>query len=437
MSGGEHSPLDAPGEVPASPAAEEETADRTVDVPPERRGRPDDFRLRKEPPRVMRLSRKALAVMGVVTGLIIGGGLIYALQPAHKVQAENLADTTHAVKSDVVNAAPDSYDKVPKLGPPLPGDLGPAILDAQRRGQFAQSQTTPGPTTANATEAQQTRQRLAQEQTAALGSRLFTSGATNGQSPSSAGSAQDAVIPAGGSGGQVPQSGAVAATAGAVPSGQSTGQAAKRAFLQPTANRATVSAEHIQDAVSPYVLQAGSIIPAALITGIRSDLPGQITAQVTQNVYDSPTGRVLLIPQGSRLIGEYDSQVSGGQNRVLLAWDRLILPGGRSILLERQPGADASGFAGLQDKTNYHWGNMLRAAAISTMLGVGTEMATNSNDELVQAFRYGSEDTINQVGKQLIQREINNPPTLTIRPGFPLRVIITRDLVLEPQGDVK
>lgn len=115
---------------------------------------------------------------------------------------------------------------------------------------------------------------------------------------------------------------------------------------------------------SPNVVQAGSIIPAALITGIRSDLPGQITAQVTQNVYDSPTGRILLIPQGARLIGEYDSDVASGQNRVLLAWDRLILPGGHSILLDRLPGADVAGMAGLQDRTNFHWGNMLRAVSI-------------------------------------------------------------------------
>src|SRR3546814_7607174 len=92
-----------------------------------------------------------------------------------------------------------------------------------------------------------------------------------------------------------------------------------------------------------------------------SDLPGQVTAQVTQNVYDSPTGRILLIPQGARLIGDYDSEISVGQERVLLAWNRLILPGGRSIRLDRQPGADARGMAGIADRTDHHWGSMLRA----------------------------------------------------------------------------
>ena len=180
------------------------------------------------------------------------------------------------------------------------------------------------------------------------------------------------------------------------------------------------------------MVQAGSVIPAALITGIRSDLPGQITAQVTQNVYDSATGRILLIPQGARLIGEYDSEVSAGQNRVLLAWDRLILPGGRSILLDRQPGADASGMSGAQDKVNYHWGNMLKAAMISTLLGAGTQLVAQGDDELTRALRYGMQDTVNQTGRQVVQREINVPPTLTVRPGFAIRVVLTRDLVLEP-----
>ncbi|RST10662.1 TrbI/VirB10 family protein, partial [Streptomyces sp. WAC04770] len=140
-------------------------------------------------------------------------------------------------------------------------------------------------------------------------------------------------------------------------------------------------------------------------------------------VYDSITGRILLIPQGARLIGEYDSQITAGQTRVLLAWDRLILPDGRSIVLERQPGTDAAGYAGLQDRVDQHWGNMLKAAAISTLLGIGSEMATNNNSSLVQALRYGTQDTINQTGQQIVRRQLDVPPTLTIRPGYPLRIV--------------
>ena len=214
-------------------------------------------------------------------------------------------------------------------------------------------------------------------------------------------------------------------------------QTAKRAFMAQASNQRTVSVERLTAPASPNIVQAGSIIPAALITGIRSDLPGQITAQVTANVYDSPTGRILLIPQGARLIGEYDSEVTAGQTRVLLAWDRLIMPDGRSIVLERQPGADAAGYAGLQDRVNQHWGNLLKAAAVSTLLGVGAELGADSEDDLTRALRRGSQDTINQTGQQIVRRQLNVQPTLTIRPGHPLRVVITRDLILEPIGGAR
>jgi type IV secretion system protein VirB10 len=387
-----------------------------------------DFRLRGAPPRVTRLSRKALAVVGVAAGLGIGGSLIYALQPRGPAAApQNLYGSDHGAKADVVTAAPADYSKVPKLGQPLPGDLGRPILSAQANGQAVPVPPMGAPAgqpDPRAAAAEQVRQRVAQERDSARTSSLFLGGANasapGGSPPPPPASTQTAEK----------TSDATTTPASAPPAGQS----ANRAFLQVAANRTTASSERITAPVSPYVVQAGSIIPAALITGIRSDLPGQITAQVTQNVYDSPTGKILLIPQGSRLIGEYDSDVSAGQNRVLLAWDRLILPGGRSILLDRQPGADAAGMAGLQDRTNYHWGNMLKAALVSTLLGVGTEFATDGDDRLTRALRYGTQNTINQSGQQLVQREINVPPTLTIRPGFPLRVIVTRDLVLEAEG---
>ena len=192
------------------------------------------------------------------------------------------------------------------------------------------------------------------------------------------------------------------------------------------------SSEPIVAPSSPFTLQAGAVIPAALITGIRSDLPGQISAQITQNVFDSPTGRILLIPQGARLVGEYDSEVVAGQSRVLLAWDRLILPGGRSIRLDRQPGADASGMSGLQDKVDNHWGRMLRAALISSLLGVGTELVSGGDSELLQVLRAGAQDGTNEAERRVVERELSIPPTLTVRPGFAFRVIVTRDLILEP-----
>ena len=207
------------------------------------------------------------------------------------------------------------------------------------------------------------------------------------------------------------------------------------AFLGQTPDKRTVAPDRITGPVSPYVLQAGAVIPAALITGIRSDLPGQITAQVTQNVYDSPTGRILLVPQGTRIVGQYDSGVGFGQRRVLMVWNRLIMPDGRSIVLERQPGANAEGYAGLEDGVDFHWGEMFKAAALSTLLAVGAEAGTNQNESnLVQALRSGASNSINQTGQQIVSRQLGIAPTLTIRPGFPVRVMVTHDLVLEPYG---
>ena len=209
----------------------------------------------------------------------------------------------------------------------------------------------------------------------------------------------------------------------------------KLAFVNAAVDRRMVSPDRLTTPASPFVLQAGSVIPAALITGIRSDLPGQIAAQVTENVYDSPTGRYLLVPQGARLIGLYDSQVAFGQNRALLVWTRLILPNGTSIVLERQQGADTQGFAGLQDRVDYHWRSLLGATLLSTILGIGAELgSSNEESDLVQALRESGRDSINRTGQEIVRRQLNVQPTLTIRPGFPVRVMVNRDLVLAPYG---
>ena len=402
-------------EASARPPDEEEQENASAISPAA--ADPQAFKLRGDPPRVMRLSRKALASFGAMASLSIGGALIYALQPAGHEQAVNLVDTQSRARAESMTRAPRDYSEVPQLGQAMPGDLGRPILSAQHKGQ-AVPVSAMGTSSASATDprivqAEQARQRIMQEHDSARTSRLFLGGPSGGRQLTGPGPVATSNLES-----QPPERKA------APPSAAD--------FMTVATNRSTVSSERITAPASRSILQAGSVIPAALLTGIQSDLPGQITAQVTQNVYDSPTGKILLIPQGSRLIGEYDSEVSTGQSRVLLAWDRLILPGGRSILLDRQPGADASGTAGLKDGVNHHWGKMLKAALISTLLGVGTELATDSDDALVEALRYGTQDTVNQTGRQVVQREIRVPPTLTVRPGYVLRVLVTCDLILEP-----
>lgn len=380
-------------------------------------------KLRGDPPRVMRLSRKAIGIASACGFALVGGALIYALQPAGRKGADELYNTDGVAVADNLAGAPKDYGQVPKLGPPLPGDLGKPILEAQRRDDLAAlppigAGPPAAPLDPAATAAEAARQRAEQEREAARGSRLFFGGGSPGS----------------GGGGPVglplPAEAQVAAPAAAPQS--DTGR--KQAFLERASDRRTVSGERLTGLASPSILQAGSVIPAALITGIRSDLPGLVTAQVTQNVYDSPTGRILLIPQGSRLIGDYDTDVAFGQGRILLAWNRLILPDGRSIVLERQPASDPRGFAGLQDGTNYHWGGVLKAALVSTLLGVGSELGSGNDSDLARAVRRGTQDSINRAGEQIVSRELNVRPTLTIRPGFPVRVLVTRDLIL---GDVQ
>ena len=211
------------------------------------------------------------------------------------------------------------------------------------------------------------------------------------------------------------------------------GQDHKLGFLHAAADAPPVSAERLTPPASPYVVQAGTVIAGALITGIQSDLPGQIAGQVTQDVYDSPTGRFLLVPQGSRLIGVYDSQVTVGQSRVLLVWTRVILPDGRSIALERQPGADAQGYSGLRDGVDDHWGRLFKGALLSTLLSVGAEAGTTGqSNTLADATRRGAAESVSQTGAQIVGRDLNIQPTLTIRAGYEVRVIVNRDLVLEP-----
>jgi len=398
---------------------------------------PPNLKLRAQPPGVMRLSKKALTVLGLVAGVGIGGALVYALQTrnAHPKAPELLSTTSHTTADGLANL-PKDYQSVPKLGPPLPGDLGRPILAAQAAGKDvpAPPMTTPGAAAQSpqATAAQQARQQALQVQSAARSSKLFTSSdavgspGAGGVTPVSEGASTTATALAN------PVSSPSAVQTSASQTAQSS-QSAKRAFLDAAPDKRTASADRLTAPASPYVVQAGSVIAAALITGLRSDLPGQITAQVTENVYDSPTGRTLLIPQGARLVGEYDSQVAFGQERVLLAWTRLILPDGRSIALERQPGSDAAGYAGLEDGVDNHWGKLFQAAILSTLLSVGSEAgASEDENNLAQAIRAGAANSFSQTGQQIVEHELTIQPTLTIRPGYPVRVMVTHDLVLEP-----
>jgi type IV secretory pathway VirB10-like protein len=385
------------------------------------------MRLRAERPRVTRLSRKVLAGAAAFGSAAIFGATFWALQNnrSHTSAPSELYTTDHHNIADGLTGLPRDYAGVPRqappLGPALPGDLGRPILNGQNA-------PLAGPPTSDSDQ-----QRLDQEGEAARLSKLF---ASTGIRELVSSVAQTAA-----SGASTITSNQVSQSAQPPPNETFTqnGQDRKLAFVNTLPDRSTTSPDRVSAPVSSYVVQAGNIIPASLITGIRSDLPGQITAQVTENVYDSPTGRFVLIPQGTRLIGIYDSQIASGQLRVLLVWTRLIMPNGRSVVLERQPGSDAAGYSGLEDEVDNHWSALFKAALLSTLLGVGSELGSTtgagSNGDVITALRRGSSDSLNQTGQKVVQQNLNVQPTLTVRPGFPVRVIVNRDLVLEPYKD--
>jgi len=367
-----------------------------------------EMRLRPNRAPVMRLSRKVLIALSLVPAVAIASALFFALEPGRQIAGSELYSIDNRTTPDGLSGLPRDYASVPKpvpkLGPPLPGDLGRPILNAG-----AGNASAPSPSDAE-------KQRIAQEQEAARVSRLFATTnirQTPASMPNATGASTGAPMPGGGA-------------------PELASQDHKLAFLKGNVDRRTVSADRIAAPASPYVLQAGAVIPAALLTGLRSDLPGQVTAQVTEDVYDSPTGKFRLIPQGARLVGQYDAQIAFGQTRALLVWTRLIMPNGRSIVLERQPGADAEGYAGLEDEVDNHWGTLFKAAILSTLLSIGAEAGTSGDeDELIRAIRRGSSESVSQIGQRVVGRALNVQPTITIRPGFPVRVMVTRDLVLE------
>jgi type IV secretion system protein VirB10 len=210
-------------------------------------------------------------------------------------------------------------------------------------------------------------------------------------------------------------------------------QTRKLTFLKAGLEKDIYNPHGLQTPVSAYQLMAGTIIAASLITGLNSDLPGFVIAQVTEHVYDTVSGRFLLIPQGARLIGKYDNIVAFGQERALVVWQRIILPDGSSIVIDNLPATDTGGYAGLADEVDLHTWKLLKGVALATVLGVGSELAFGSAEsDLVKALQQSTQSTTNRAGQRLVERNLNVQPTITVRPGWPLRVIVHKDIVLRP-----
>ena len=214
----------------------------------------------------------------------------------------------------------------------------------------------------------------------------------------------------------------------------------KEAFFDRAAKDASWISPYSRMVGQQFELKTGAVIPGVMVTGINSDLPGNIIAQVSQNVFDSVTGKHLLLPQGAKLFGVYDSRVIYGQERVLVAWNRVVFPDGSSITLGAMPGSDMAGNAGYTDEVNNHYFRIFGSAVLMSLMSGGMaytmDSLDNSNSEsdkptLQNEMGSALAAQLGQATLQLLQKNLNIKPTLEIRPGYQFNVIVTKDLVFE------
>ncbi len=371
---------------------------------------PEILSIRSRAPRAIRFRRGAIIGAAAFGSASLIGIAWLALKPQvfiRQAQESELSQPMAKPAPDALSGLASSYADAPKLGPPLPGDLGRPILRAQERAEVA---VTPSPS--DATEA--ARQQPLADLKAARESGLMAQIAS---SRSTAAGAQGGVTPP------------VTGTWSESPTSAGT---RKEEFASERDAGNDVNSGGLAAPLSPNSLLAGSVVAASLITGLNSDLPGLVTAQVTQNVFDTVTGSILLVPQGARLIGKYDSVVAFGQRRALVIWQRLILPDGSSLRLDNMPATDTAGYAGLADKVDFHTWTLLKGVGVATMLGLGSELSISGESDLVQAIRESAQSNTARAGDQITQRNLDIPPTITIRPGTPVRLLVTRDLILAP-----
>jgi len=389
---------------------------------PNQKAEPEGLVLRGKPRRVTRFRRPVvIGSVATVTVMVCGAAWLALRAPSLKVKVggDELYNTGAKPAADQLAALPSSYDKVkiPKLGPPLPGDLGLPIVSREKQlgvnpvsGSFGES---------DAEHAERLRQAQLAQQAREAKVMFQVSGA--GRAGSAVTSSRPTQLPSNMMG------------SNPVPTDDQNQQQHKLDFARQSDDSGIYNAHTLQAPASPYELLAGTIIPASLITGLNSDLPGLVTAQVTQDLFDSVSGRVLLVPRGTRLIGKYDSVVAFGQSRALVVWQRIVMPNGTSVEIDNMPAADTEGYAGLEDEVDYHTWRLIKGVALSTVLGVGTQLSVNnSNDDLLTALRQSTQDSVNQAGQQITQRNLNLQPTITVRPGWPLQVVVSKDIVLRP-----
>lgn len=395
-----------------------------LDPPPKRD--PAEFALRAKPRPVTRLSRRTLVLATMLLTGLLFGALWWALgMRAPKLGGGQELYDTNARPSDAVATVSGTYAELtkPKPVPPAPpAASAPGSASVDLGQPVPQSSGFIPPAATQADPAAQQRER--ERQQAASSAVFFTVSARE-----SAASPAQGVSTATGSG-------TLPATTPSDPDSGQNLQDHKQAFMNGRPDTAIYSGHRLETPISPYELTAGWTIPGALITGLDSDLPGEITGQVTENVYDSVTGRYLLIPQGTRIVATYDSQIAFGQERAFPLATRLVLPDGSSIVLDNLPITDIAGYAGLEDGVDFHTWQLIKGIGLSTLLGVSSELASNSgtngSDRIIVAGRDSADQAANQAGQKITQKQLAQQPTLTERQGLPFRLMVRKDIVLRP-----
>jgi type IV secretory pathway VirB10-like protein len=386
---------------------------------------PRTLELRARPRPVARFRRSVIAGLTALGAAGIMALTWWALDAAHLEPwpvGEDLLKGSGQPSAEGLGTLPDSYDDLkpaPELGPPLPGDLGPPVLQKER--EYGIEPAAPLAPDPDAEAARAERLRLAQQARQARESDVFIQLRQNGER-----AASTAPVESQDNGtGETDQSRDHDETLN--------DRERKRDFLDREHNGSMLDAHELDALHSPYEVLAGTVIPASLITGLNSDLPGRVLAQVTEPVYDTATGQFLLVPQGARIIGTYDSDIAYGQSRALVIWERLILPNGKSLKIENLPATDTEGYAGLADAVDYHTWSLVKGIVLSTLLNVGSELTLGSEEnELLRALGRSTQQSVENAGEMIVRRELGVQPSITVRPGWPLRIIVHKDVILEP-----
>lgn len=401
---------------------------------------PEDLSIRSAPTPVRRFSKKALAlVLGAAAAVVLGSFAIAMSAPGRGAsgEARELYSTVNKPTAEGLSALPTSYDEIrsaaPELGPPLPGDLGGPMLKAHREGRYSLEDRV----TLAAREDGTADEMLIAEEARNLAARqsgLFFSKAAPTAGANKARAAT--VSPDLRSGGAFDVLTALQTASGDIGFGPDANrQQRKMEFLDQAPDGSIYNPHRIETPVSPWQVMAGTVIPATLLTGINSDLPGQVVGQVTEPVYDTVTGDTLLIPQGSRIVGRYDSVIAYGQSRALVVWNRIIMPDGSSIRIENLPGVDGRGNAGLKDRVNHHSVRLFSAAALSSLISIGAELSDDDDDQIARALRDAGQEGASRAGDEVVRNQLAVQPTLTVRPGWRLRILVHSDIILQPYGD--